>query len=201
VFQSPSYTRCCALVTFSICSKSILFARQVIMYIQQNILDASIWAACLWKVVVTAPVAQVPGYTDASFPLPQSPQPGSPAISFGPDVQVSAILTRPPSGTESGAAPPRITSNPTGHTSHGPFSGTPSTTGAVQASTTLALSIGPLPPNPTATYYNAEGKLLQPAPAPYTPDGLHCALQSLILLSNFWNRRSWDKWHRATIYG
>jgi hypothetical protein len=171
------------------------------MCIQQSLLGASIWAACLWKVVVTAPIAQVPGYTDASFPLSRSLQSGSPATSFGPDAQVSAILTRPPSGTESGAAPPRVTSNPTGYTSHGPFSGTPTTTGAVQASTTLALSIGPLPPNPTATYYNAEGKLLQPAPAPYTPDGLYCDLQNLILLTNFCDRRSWYQWHRATIHG
>jgi len=68
-------------------------------------------------------------------------------------------------------APPRISSNPTGVTSHGPFSGIPTTTGAVKALTTLAMSIDPLPPNPTATYYNTNGKLLNPAPAPYTPNG------------------------------
>jgi len=39
------------------------------------------------------------------------------------------------------------------------------------ANTTLAQSIAPLPPNPTATYYNADGTLLNPAPAPYTPNG------------------------------
>jgi len=39
------------------------------------------------------------------------------------------------------------------------------------ANTTLAQMIAPLPPNPTATYYNAQGVLLNPAPAPYTPNG------------------------------
>ena len=59
----------------------------------------------------------------------------------------------------------------TGFTSHGPYSGTPTTIGAVMANTTLATAIAPLPPNPTATYYNAQGVLLNPAPAPYTPNG------------------------------
>lgn len=39
------------------------------------------------------------------------------------------------------------------------------------ADTTLAKMIPPLPPNPTATYYNANGELQKPAPAPYTPFG------------------------------
>lgn len=53
----------------------------------------------------------------------------------------------------------------------GPYSGSPTTVGAVQAPTTLATAIEPLPPNPTATYYNADGTLTDPAPAPYTPAG------------------------------
>jgi hypothetical protein len=40
------------------------------------------------------------------------------------------------------------------------------------ANTTLAKMIAPLPPNPTATYYNADGTLQNPAPAPYTPYGI-----------------------------
>lgn len=39
------------------------------------------------------------------------------------------------------------------------------------ANTTLAKTIAPLPPNPTATYYNVDGMLQKPAPAPYTPNG------------------------------
>lgn len=39
------------------------------------------------------------------------------------------------------------------------------------ANTTLAQTIPALPPNPTATYYNPDGTLLNPAPIPYTPNG------------------------------
>ncbi|KAL6230325.1 hypothetical protein BDW75DRAFT_74431 [Aspergillus navahoensis] len=54
---------------------------------------------------------------------------------------------------------------------HGPYSGTPTITGAARAAETLAASIAPKPPNPTATYYNAEGLPQQPMPAPYVPAG------------------------------
>lgn len=55
-------------------------------------------------------------------------------------------------------------------TSHGPFTGVPTTTGAL-STTVLAASIAPLPPNPTATVYPSDGKLHFPEPAPYTPNG------------------------------
>lgn len=117
------------------------------------------------------PVAQVAGYTDADATFAQTPSPLSPlATSFGPDSQVSATPTTVPTGIESGAAPPRVSSDVTGPTSHGPYSGTPTTTGAVTNSV-LASSIPALPPNPTATYYNPNGALLSPEPAPYTPNG------------------------------
>ena len=54
---------------------------------------------------------------------------------------------------------------------HGSYTGTPTTTGAVQAPGTAAPSIEPLPPNPTATYYNADGVPQDPMPAPYVPAG------------------------------
>lgn len=66
--------------------------------------------------------------------------------------------------------PPVVSSQVTGHTSHGPFSGTPTTTGALSLSV-LAPSIPALPPNPTATTYPSDGKLHDPEPAPYTPAG------------------------------
>jgi hypothetical protein len=98
---------------------------------------------------------------------------GAPApqvTSYGLDSQVPAIATAPPSSGQPGAAPPRVSSDVTGVTSHGPFSGTPTTTGAVKNSP-LAASIPALGPNPTATYYNAQGVLLEQEPAPYTPKG------------------------------
>jgi hypothetical protein len=54
--------------------------------------------------------------------------------------------------------------------SHGPFSGVPTTTGALSLSV-LAPSIPALPPNPTATTYIADGQLHDPQPAPYQPAG------------------------------
>lgn len=54
---------------------------------------------------------------------------------------------------------------------HGRYTGTPTTTGGVQAPVTLAPSIEPKPPNPTATYYNSDGVPQDPMPAPYVPAG------------------------------
>ncbi|KAE8396372.1 hypothetical protein BDV23DRAFT_168186 [Aspergillus alliaceus] len=52
---------------------------------------------------------------------------------------------------------------------HGPHTGTPTTTRAVNAPATLAAAIEPKPPNSTATYYNSQGVPLHPMTAPYTP--------------------------------
>jgi hypothetical protein len=126
----------------------------------------AIYASTLLSALaVAAPAPQVPGYSDADFPITVSQPTGSLATSFGPDSQINAIPTTP------GSAPPRRSSDVTGATSHGPFSGTATTTGAEKAPTTLGSVIAPLPPNPTATYYNANGKLQNPAPIPYTPAG------------------------------
>ena len=65
---------------------------------------------------------------------------------------------------------PIISSQVTGATSHGPYSGTPTTTGAVSnvpAGTTIPM----LPPNPTALLYNPNGTLNNQEPIPYQPDG------------------------------
>ncbi|KAF5671190.1 rds1 [Fusarium heterosporum] len=55
-------------------------------------------------------------------------------------------------------------------TSHGPYKGTPTTTGAL-STTVLASAIAPAPPPPGSYDYPANGKLNAPQPAPYTPDG------------------------------
>ena len=125
--------------------------------------------AFLAALAVAAPAPQVPGYTGASqiTPLSSAASGQTLASSFGPDSQVPAIFPTP------GLQPPRVSSDLTGPTSHGPFSGTPTTTGAAKAPATLAASIGTLPPNPTATYYNSVGVPLNPMPAPYTPAGMY----------------------------
>lgn len=129
-------------------------------------------SACLAAVAISAPAPQVSGYTGADAGFPQTPSPlGSVATIFGPDSQVSYTPTAPPPPGAPGAAPTRVSSDPTGVTSHGPYDGTPTTTGAV-SNVVLAPSIAPLPPNPTATYYNADGTLKNAQPAPYTPAGM-----------------------------
>jgi hypothetical protein len=113
------------------------------------------------------PAPQVPGYMNADAPYASNePTPlGQLATVFGPDIQVPGIATTP-----TFTAPVR-SSILTGATSHGPYSGVATTTGAVKASETLGASVPPLPPNPTATYYNTNGGLQNPAPAPYIPYG------------------------------
>lgn len=117
----------------------------------------------LTRSAIAAILAVAPGILAA--PAPQVTEPAS----FGPDAQVSYEA-------QSTAGPdyPLAEELGDGYTSatyHGPYTGTPTTTGAVEGPTTLAASIAPLPLNPTATYYNTGGKPLNPFPAPYTPAG------------------------------
>lgn len=103
----------------------------------------------------------------AVFALP-APQASPEPTSFGPDSQVPYQ----PQSTAGPDYPVVVEEN--GYTSatyHGPYTGTPTTTGAVDGPTTLAASIPTMPLNPTATYYNADGVPKNPFPAPYTPAG------------------------------
>lgn len=133
----------------------------------KNVLSSALLAG----LVAAAPAPQVSGYTDADAPFSETPAPLTDlATSFGPDSTIAAIPTAPPNGTEPGAAATRRSSILTGATSHGPFSGTPTTVGAVTTSA-ASLTIAPLPPNPTATYYNTNGYLQNVEPIPYQPAG------------------------------
>lgn len=89
------------------------------------------------------------------------------ATTFGPDSQVPAS----PVPTQSAYM---LVVNENGYTSatyHGPYSGTATVTGAANGPTTLAASVAPIGPAPTATYYNTAGVPINPLPAPYTPAG------------------------------
>ncbi|QIW94576.1 hypothetical protein AMS68_000094 [Peltaster fructicola] len=113
----------------------------------------------------------LPGYLNANAPFGSyTPTPITTIpVSFGPDSQIPAIATTAPT-SGSGAADTQRSRYVTGTTTHGPFSGVPTTTGAVTNSPKAA-SVGTLPPNPTATYYNTNGALQNQEPAPYTPAG------------------------------
>ncbi|KAK5137551.1 hypothetical protein LTR08_008531 [Meristemomyces frigidus] len=114
------------------------------------------------------------GYTGADAPFADyTPTPLTALpTSFGTDSQISAIVSPAPS---TGLyAPDTIRSSiPTGATSHGPFTGVPTTTGAVMNTPVVYPegTIPALPPNPTATYYNTNGALQNKEPIPYTPAG------------------------------
>lgn len=90
-----------------------------------------------------------------------------------PATDIPAIVTTPPHSSELGAAPTRVSPDPTRLTSHGPYSGSATVTGNKPAGpTTLALKFdGPAIPNPTATYYNPDGELRSPAQLPFLPGG------------------------------
>ncbi|TKA77863.1 hypothetical protein B0A55_05156 [Friedmanniomyces simplex] len=113
----------------------------------------------------------VAGYSDASAPFASyTPEPLTAVpSSFGLDSAVPAIKTIAPSTGIYGPDPQR-SSLPTGATSHGPYSGEPTTTGAV-STVAISVTIPTLPANPTATYYNTNGKLQNDQPIPYTPAG------------------------------
>lgn len=113
----------------------------------------------------------VSGYTDADAPFASyapTPVTAFPS-SFGHDSIISAIDTDAPT---SGwlAADTQRSPHPTGPTTHGPYSGTPTVTGAV-STTALAETISTLPLAPYATYYNTNGKLQHDQPIPYEPAG------------------------------
>ena len=66
--------------------------------------------------------------------------------------------------------PSVVSSQVTGATSHGPFSGTPTTTGAL-STVVLAPSVPALPVSYNETQYPSDGQLHGAEPAPYTPSG------------------------------
>ncbi|KAL9625696.1 MAG: hypothetical protein Q9160_000014 [Pyrenula sp. 1 TL-2023] len=87
------------------------------------------------------------------------------ALSF-----VAAALSVIAAPAPQAGQPSLISSDITGVTSHGAFSGSPTTTGALTTDT-LAASIPALPVNPEETTYPSNGELTAPEPAPYTPAG------------------------------
>lgn len=93
----------------------------------------------------------------------------APAVVAAPAPTASYVLTSASVVSEP-PPPPVVSPQVTGPTSHRPYTGTPTTTGALSLSV-LAPSIPARPPNPTATTYPSDGQLHDPQPAPYTPAG------------------------------
>ncbi|KAK7177272.1 hypothetical protein PSPO01_16681 [Paraphaeosphaeria sporulosa] len=84
---------------------------------------------------------------------------------------IAAIPTKPPRGSEPGAAPTRVSDTVTGSTTHGTYSGTATTTGQEVGPTTLLMKNDGQPTAPTGTYYNKNGDMEAPFQLPYVPGG------------------------------
>ena len=98
------------------------------------------------------------------------------AAVLGAPAPQASYYSAPASLETPASAPPTVPI--TDVTSHGPFTGSPTTTGAL-ATDILSPSIPALPPNPAELTYPSDGKLHNPEPAPYTPAGR--ILQNIIL--------------------
>jgi hypothetical protein len=86
-------------------------------------------------------------------------------VAYGAAAPAPQVTESPASGPE-----PPVRSSEVDVTSHGPFRGEPTTTGALSRPA-LAQSIAPGPP-PPVTYVNDNGDLQATAmPVPYQPDG------------------------------
>ncbi|KAJ9227576.1 hypothetical protein DTO169C6_217 [Paecilomyces variotii] len=81
---------------------------------------------------------------------------GTGTLSLPSVTQIPAIETQAPNGTASGAGAPLVTSATTVITTHGPYSGTPTTTGAEQGPATISATI-PSQPNPPCRRYMPAG--------------------------------------------
>lgn len=147
----------------------------------RSVLASAVFLACAaalpaphksGTVAATGTGDSLPGYSDASAPFGQStPSPYTISeTTFGMDSQISAIHTTFIKAGKPGGADTLRTVDPTGATYHGPYSGTPTVTGAVSNSPT-AKTIPALPLNPEETYYNKDGALQSKQPAPYVPAG------------------------------
>lgn len=118
---------------------------------------------------------QAPATTAApsasSSPFGAYSYPQQPSVDSASVASVASYAGIPASEIPGADVPvaPVVSSQVTGVTSHGPYSGTPTTTGAVSNSP-LGTAIPMLPPNPTATY-SPNGLLHDPEPIPYQPAG------------------------------
>jgi hypothetical protein len=113
------------------------------------------------------PEATVTNFPFGTYAYPQSASVNSAAVSL-----VASIAGIPAVDIPGATNPvfPVVSSQVTGVTSHGPFTGTPTTTGAL-SNIPAGTAIPMLPPNPKELTYNPNGLLNDQEPIPYTPAG------------------------------
>ena len=130
-------------------------------------------ATGLLAVASAAPhVTRSAALADASASVAAYSYPQKPTVNSERVESVASYAGRPASEIPgaTNAVFPNVVSEVTGVTSHGPFTGTPTTTGAISNSP-AGTAIPMLPPNPTALKYNPNGTLNDQQPIPYQPAG------------------------------
>ncbi|PMD53283.1 uncharacterized protein K444DRAFT_172335 [Hyaloscypha bicolor E] len=115
----------------------------------------------------SSPTASSTGYP-LPYSYPQQPSVNSAAIS---SVASHAGIPASEIPGATNAVPPIVSSQVTGVTSHGPYSGPPPTTTGAISNSPAGTAIPMLPPNPTALVYNPNGTLNNQQPIPYQPAG------------------------------
>ncbi|PMD29956.1 hypothetical protein L207DRAFT_559305 [Hyaloscypha variabilis F] len=128
-------------------------------------------AFALPQAATTTAASSASSSSPTGYPHPYSYD-QQPSINSAAVSSVAAYAGIPASEIPGAADPvvPVVSSQVTGVTSHGPFSGTPATTGAL-SNTPNGTAIPVLPPNPTALVYNPNGTLNNQEPIPYQPAG------------------------------
>jgi len=123
------------------------------------------------QAATTTPASSAATSSSTGYPLPYS-YPQQPSVNSAAVSSVASYAGIPASEIPgaTNAVPPVVSSQVTGVTSHGPFSGTPTITGAL-SNTPNGTAIPMLPPNPTALVYNPNGTLNNQEPIPYQPAG------------------------------
>ncbi|KAE9371845.1 hypothetical protein N431DRAFT_410891 [Stipitochalara longipes BDJ] len=141
------------------------------MFFKASLAAGVIATASALPQAATTTVASSAATSSTGYPLPYS-YPQQPSVNSAAVSSVASYAGIPASEIPgaTNAVPPVVSSQVTGVTSHGPFSGTPTTTGALSNSP-AGTAIPVLPPNPTALVYNPNGTLNNQQPIPYQPAG------------------------------
>lgn len=139
----------------------------IISQISDGQLQAAASAAVGGSATTPAPVTA----TGTGYPLPYSYNQAA-SVDSAAVASVASAAGIPVSELPGATAvvAPVVSSQVTGVTSHGPYSGTPTTTGAL-ANSPAGTAIPILPPNPMELTYNPNGELHEQEPVPYQPAG------------------------------
>ncbi len=142
------------------------------MFFEVGIAAGLVAAASALPQAATTTTSISAAATSTGYPLlysyPQQPSVNSAAVSSAAS-NAGIPASEIPGATN--AVPPIVSSQVTGITTHGPYTGPPPTTTGAISNSPAGTAIPILPPNPTALVYNPNGTLNNQQPVPYQPAG------------------------------